>query len=174
MRWLMVLSLGFCFALAQRPFLGAATSVFEGSFCKQYKCELVSRETITANIVEFRYRVVVGFGGETDPLPVNFSITRVDNLVASVFFENSGQVSSFAPDSPLLRLFVDLVLAASGYRLGEKELLDFDSVVRPGSALRKEFISGNRRYALELVASSNTANLSLESFVRKSYHLYFP
>lgn len=174
MRLWMVLWVGLGFALAQKPFLGASTSVFEGSFCKQYKCELVSRESVTSAIVEFRYRVLVGFGGEIEPLPVNFSIVRVDNLVASVLFENSGKVSSFAPESPLLKLFIDLVQSATGYRLSEKELLDFDSVVRPGSALRKEFISGSRRYALELVASSNTANLSAETFMRKSYRLYFP
>lgn len=161
-------------ALAQKPFLGAATSVFEGSFCKQYKCELVSRESLTSNIVEFRYRIAVEFGGEMGPLPINFSIIRVDNLVASVFFENSGTSSNFAPQSPFLKLFIDLVQAATGYRLGEKELLEFDSVVRPGTALRKEFISGNRRYALELIASSNSANLSSETFVRKAYRLYFP
>lgn len=104
------------------PLLGTSRSFFESSFCRAYHCAFTSREPLTSNIVDYRYRLAPS-GDATDESLPTLSVIRINNVVTSIGFATGAQDDLLSPGSNLARMWTSVVSLATGTAASQASLI---------------------------------------------------
>lgn len=140
-----------------RPLLGTNDSFAESSFCKTYKCELVSKESLGSGLTEWRYSIwqdLSGWtpnGGSDSPIKQMISVLRSGKKIISVGFVTGGQDQALPVGSYWNTVAISLTKYLTGTSLSPQALHDFDWKCLGNGVQKEILLSGHVKGKLSCI-----------------------